>query len=74
MELIPNSWGKGGKNKKTFKKAYCFLDSPSQGKADSPHFHLLQKVLLPYSRREVSLESVNVVAEEKCRTRAYRKP
>lgn len=30
MELVPNWWGKERKNGKMFKKAYCFLDSPSQ--------------------------------------------
>lgn len=73
MELVPNWWGKERKNGKMFKKAYCFLDSPSQWKVDSPYFYLLQKVLLLYSKREVSLESVNT-AEEKCRIQVYKKP
>ena len=73
MELVPNWWGKERKNSKMFKKA-CFLDSPSQWKVDSPYVYLLQKVLLLYSKREVSLESVNI-AEEKCRIfQVYKKP
>ena len=74
MELVPNWWGKERKNNKMFKKAYDFLDSPSQWKVDSPYFYLLQKVLLLYSKREVSLESVNI-AEEKCRIiQVHKKP